>query len=136
MALEATLVFETELPLPFTVNNATNVLKGTVMKMADLMTAAPSDGDADIVAGILHGEKTASDGKTKAAVYRGGIFKMTAGGSITVGDALITNASSGAANEVITAGVNAENILGIALETATDTQTLLVMLGPRTINVA
>jgi hypothetical protein len=61
---------------------------------------------------------------------------MTAGGSITVGDALITNASSGAANEVITAGVNAENILGIALETATDTQTLLVMLGPRTINVA
>lgn len=136
MALEATLIIETGAPIMFTVADGAGIEKGTVLKMTDPMTAAASDGDVDVIAGIAAEEKIASDGKTKLAVYREGIFKMTAGGAITVGDAVMTNAASGAANEVITAAINSENLLGLAMETAADTETLLVELKPITLNLA
>lgn len=134
MANEATLMIETHLPIPFTVADGAGIEKGSILTMTDPMTAAAhTTGQEDIVAGIAAAEKIASDGKTSLAVYRGGIFKMLCSGSITVGDAVMT---SNVANTIETCGVNAEDILGIALETATDGQTLLVELGPRTINVA
>ena len=73
------------------------------------------------------------------AVYRGGIFRMTGSGNITAGNAVVIDgvATSGTAtNKVSAAGVNAENILGIAMETSTDGQTLLVELRPQTVNLA
>jgi len=136
MALEWDLVIETGKPLPFTVADGTGIEKGTLLKMTDPMTAAASAGDGDVIAGVAAEEKIASDGNVTLAVYREGIFRATAGGAITVGDALITNATTGAANEVVTAGVNAENIIGVALETAADTETLLVELRPFTMNLA
>ena len=136
MALEATLVYETQTAIPFTCADGAGIEKGTVLKLTDPMTVAASDGDVDIIAGIAAEEKIASDGKTTIAVYTRGYFKVTSGGTIAVGAALITNASSGAANEVITAPVNAENILGRSMETATDAQTLLIELAPYTANLA
>ena len=137
MALEATLMIETELPIPFTVADGTGIEKGAILKMTDPMTAATADGDTDIVAGIAAEEKIANDGKTSLAVYRRGIFKCAIGaGGCTVGDALITDANTGAANELATADVNSENIFGVALETAVDTDTALVELNPRTNNLA
>ncbi len=136
MALEANLMIETGRPIPMTVADGTGIEKGTVLKLTDPMTAAPSDGDNDVIAGIAAEEKIASDGRTTLGVYREGVFKMTAGGAITVGDAVNTNASTGAANEVVVAGVNDENVLGIALETAADTETLLVELRPTVMNLA
>lgn len=135
MANEHTLMIETELPIPFTVANGNGIEKGTVLKNADPMTASASTGTEDIVAGIAAEEKIASDGKTTLAVYRRGIFKGTASGSIGVGDAIIT-AAGATANLVKTAAVNSEDILGISLETATDGQTFLYELGPRTNNLA
>ena len=134
MANEATLMIETHRPIPFTVADGTGIEKGTILKMTDPMTASAQDGKEDIIAGIAAAEKIASDGVTKLAVYRGGIFKVICSGSITVGDALISSAAG--TNYVETAGVNAEDIFGIALETATDGETLLVELGPRTCNLA
>lgn len=136
MANEATLIHETELPIPFTVADGTGIEKGAILKMTDPMTAVLADGDGDIVAGIAKTEKIASDGKTKLAVYRHGIFKVLGEGAITIGDAVITGASTGSANAVMAAGVNAENILGTALETAADGETLLIELNPRGINLA
>ena len=135
MANEATLIFETEIPLPFTVANATGIEKGTLLKLTDPMTAIISSADDDACAGIAAEEKIASDGKTKLGVYRRGIFKVLGSGSITVGDAVALGGLGGD-NEVITAGVNAENILGTALETSTDGETLLIELNPRGINLA
>jgi hypothetical protein len=136
MALELTIDKETQIAESFTVADGASIEKGTLMKLSDPNTVAASDGDADIIAGVLKVEKVASSGITQAAVWTRGVFKATAGGSITVGDALITNASTGAANELVTAGVNAENIVGRALETASDTHTFLFELNPQTINVA
>ena len=131
MALESTLIFETELPIPFTCA-AGAIPKGTHLKLTDPMTAIISDGDADIIAGIAAEEKIASDGKLKVAVYRGGIFRAFAGaGGVTVGLAITTdNSTGGADNELVNAGSADESVWGIALETATDGQSFLFELRP------
>ena len=136
MANEAVLMVETQLPVQFTVADGTGIEKGSILKMTDPMTAALSDGDGDIIAGIAAEEKIANDGNTKLAVYRGGIFKALAGAAITVGDALDTHSATGGSNEVAPAPVNGEHVLGIALETASDTHTLLMELRPTVMNLA
>lgn len=137
MALEATLMWETELPIPFTCADGTGIEKGTILKLTDPMTVAAADGDTDICAGIAAEEKIASDGKTKIAVYRRGIFKVFVGAAgATVGAAVITDVATGAANELVNADVNSENIVGRWLETATDTQSALLELNPFTANLA
>jgi len=130
MALEWTLYRETMLPIPFTVADGTGIEKGTLLKLTDPNTVAASDGAADVIAGIAAEEKIANDGKTTLAVYTRGYFIATAGGAITVGNALIS--STGAANEVVAAAATSVNLIGRALETASDTDTLLVELNPMT----
>lgn len=134
MTNEATLVIETQLPIAFTCADGTGIEKGTLLTMSDPMTAAATSTKEAVIAGIAAAEKIASDGNTKLPVYRGGVFKMTASGSITCGDALIS--STGGTNLVETAGVNGEDIVGIALETATNGETFLMELKPFTMNLA
>ena len=66
-------------------------------------------------------------------MYREGVFRVLAGGAITVGDAITTHS---VVNEFVTAAVNGENLWGIALETAADTDTFLMELKPTNFNVA
>ena len=95
------------------------------------MTVAATGANANaIVIGIAAEEKIASDGKTKIAVYTDGIFKVLAGGNVTVGDNV---ESHSVAQEVVTATQTANataNIMGKALETALDTETFLMLLNP------
>lgn len=131
MALECTLVIETELPIPFTVADGTAIPKGSVLKLTDPMTAAIADGDTDVIAGIAAEEKIANDGKTTLAVYRGGVFRGFAGAAgATVGAGLITDVGTGAPNELVNADVNSEALVGIAFETAADTDSFLFELRP------
>lgn len=137
MALECTLVYETELPIAFTCADGTGIEKGSIVKLADPNTVSITAGDTDPVAGIVAVEKVASNGKTKVSVYRRGIFKGYAGAAgVTAGNAIITDTGTGAANELVNADVNSENIVGRALETATDGQTFLFELNPFTVNLA
>jgi len=137
MALEATLHHETELPIPMTVADGAGIEKGSILMLTDPNTAAVTTGDTDICAGIAAEEKVASDGKTKLAVYKRGIFRGFAGaGGVTAGNALITDTATGAANELAAADVNSENIVGRALETAADTESFLFELNPFTVNLA
>ena len=133
MANEWVLIHETELPIPFTVANATGIEKGAVLKMTDPLTAVASDGANDVFAGIASTEKIASDGVTKLGLYRGGIFKVVASGAITVGNAVTTK---GSANLVLVAAVNDENVIGIALETAAEAESFLMELRPTVMNLA
>ncbi len=131
MALEMTLILETELPIPFTVADGTGIEKGTLLTMSDPMTAAGCTTDNAVIAGIAAEEKIANDGRTKLAVYRGGIFKATVGlAGCAVGDALISDCATGDPNEIVLADDASENILGTALETATDLETFLFELKP------
>jgi hypothetical protein len=81
----AVLVYETELPIAFTVADGASIEKGDFLTLSSPMTVALSSADNNIVAGIAAEEKIASDGKTKIAVYRHGIFRVEAGGNCTVG---------------------------------------------------
>ena len=136
MTDELTLILEIAPPVPFTCANATGIEKGAILKMTDPRTASLADGDTDIVAGIAASEKIASDGNTTVPIYRQGWFKVKASGNTTAGDALITAASTGGTNQVATAAVNSENIIGIALETATVGETFLMELKNVVMNLA
>ena len=133
MANEATLMVETQLPIMMTCADGAGIEKGTICVMTDPLTAAAATTSGQIIAGIAAEEKIASDGKTKIAIYRGGIFKVTGSGNITVGNPLVHSPTP---NIVQTAAVNAETVLGIALETSTNTETLLIELRPTTMNLA
>ena len=136
MALECELVLETEKPISMVCALATTIEKGAVLKMTDGMVAVLADGDNDIVAGIAAEEHIANEGTT-IAVYRGGIFRGYAGSAgVTVGSAIITDAGTGASNELVNADVNSENIVGTSFETKTDGNQFLFELKPMGINLA
>lgn len=134
MTNETTLLIETDLPIPFVCADGTGIEKGAICKMADLMTASLSSAKEDICAGIASEEKIADDGNVTIGIYRGGIFRATASGNITVGDGLITSCLS--TNLLETAGTAVEDIVGVALETATDGETFRFELNPITVNQA
>jgi len=134
MVNEATLYFETEVPIPFTCSETTGIERGTLLKMATPMTVSAGVVLNDICGGIAAGEKIASDGKTKIEVYRHGIFKVTASGSVAIGDPLVKSELT--TNFVETAGTNDERVWGIALETVTNGQTFLMELNPTTMQLA
>jgi uncharacterized metal-binding protein len=137
MADECVLIYETGPAIPFTVANATGIEKGAVLKLSDPMTAATATGDTDACAGIAAVEKIASDGNTKLAVYREGIFRGVAGvAGVTAGMAIITDVATSSTNRLVVADVNSENIVGTALETATSGETFLFELKPFGIQLA
>jgi len=136
MAKEAVLVVETSIPINFNCSTSTSIEKGSICKMTDNMTAILADGDTDIVAGIAQSEVLSTNAGS-VAIYRSGIFRGYAGAAgVTVGSAIITDAGTGAANELVDADINSENIVGIALETATDGNTFLFELKPMAVNLA
>lgn len=132
MTSEAVLIYETAPPIPMTCSNTTGIERGALLTLSDPMTAALCTVSNAATAGICAEEKIASDGKTKVPVYREGIFKVTASGAITVGEAVVFTNS----NKVAWAGVNAEHVAGMALETAADTETFLMELKPHNQNLA
>jgi hypothetical protein len=137
MANEAVLVFETEKPVPFICADAGALEKGSFVKITDPFTVAITAADHDAVIGITAEEKVASDGKTKVPVYLRGIFKGVAGtAGVTVGLAIDMDSSTSAANKLADAAVNAENIVGRALETATAGETFTFQLNPYSSNLA
>jgi hypothetical protein len=131
MAFEAVLVYKLSLPVPFTCADGTGIEKGALLKIADPATVSVTAGDTDPIIGIAAEEKIANDGKTKIGVYLNGIFKGFAGAAgVTAGMAIISDTSTGAANELVVADINSEHIVGRALETATDTESFLFQLNP------
>jgi len=137
MALETVLVYETSVPIQFTCANGTGIEKGALLILTDPMTVATTTGDTDAIIGIAAEEKIANDGKVKIGVYMSGIFKGYAGAAGTVaGMGIISDTGTGAANELVVADVNSEHIVGMALETATDTESFLFQLNPLGLQLA
>ena len=127
MANEAKLIIETEIPIMMTCADGTGIEKGALLKLSDPFTAATSDGSNDYPAGIAAEEKIASDGKTKIAVYRRGVFKVITSGAITAGCPASIDAATNHI-QAADASVSGAKVLGTALETAADGETLLMEL--------
>lgn len=137
MANEAVLVYETDLPRAFICADGTGIEKGSFVKITDPNTVAITAADHDAVIGITAEEKIASDGNTKVPVYTKGIFKGVAGtGGVTVGACIDSDAGTSAVNKLADCAINAENIIGRALETAAAGETFLFELNPYAANLA
>lgn len=137
MANEAVLVYETSLPVPFICADGAGIEKGSFVKITDPNTVAITAADHDAVIGITAEEKIASDGKTKVPVYLSGIFKGVAGtAGVTVGAAIDMDSGTSAPNKLADCAVNAENVVGRALETAAATESFLFQLNPYASNLA
>lgn len=126
MANEAILMYETELPIPFTVASATGIAKGTLLKLTDPMTAIAHSGAEDQICGIAAEEKIASDGKTTIGVYRRGIFKMYTKAAVTIGQALSGAADANKVQAATKTSINCKAI-GIALEACNADNDLIVV---------
>ena len=129
MANEAELMVRTEMPVSMTCADGSTIEKGTVLALTDPMTVAASSADNDVFGGIAAEEKIANDGRTKIAVYFGGIFKMKDSGSgVTVGqDVVIKGANTVGAYTTLDAEKGYK--VGKALETSAASDTFLVFVG-------
>ncbi len=131
MADEATLFIETEHPIDFTVADGTAITKGAVLQLSDPFTAIIAAASNAMIAGIAAADKIASDGVTKLAVYRGGVFKLTGSGSITAGDPVGVVIGLNRVQSVVgSLTLSGSRILGTALETSTNGETLFVDVRP------
>lgn len=131
MANEATLIYELSPAIPMTCANSVGIEKGASLMLTDPMTASGAHTLGGMVAGIAASEKIASDGKTKLGVYRGGIFKVTLSGSCTAGDPLILSSTKNHYSTTASlATYSGASVAGIALETGTTGETILMELRP------
>ena len=125
----AVLVYETSLPISFTVADSASIEKGDFVKLTTPMTVALTSADNDIFGGIAAEEKITLDGKTKIGVYRRGYFKVEVG---TAGATCGKDGVISAKNE-LTDYTSNDNELGYAfgkfLETGTDGQFVMFELG-------
>lgn len=136
MANEATLMWEMDIPIPVTVADGTAITKGQVLQLNDPNTGIAPTGPYPMVCGIAAADKIASDGVTKVSVYLYGLFKMTGSGNITVGDPVnVVTSDNKVVSIVNNAGtplnLSGNRVLGVARETSTNGETLLVLLNPQ-----
>lgn len=125
MANEAQLRVRTDNPLDFTIADGAGIEKGAILELLDPLTASGAATANVALAGIAAREKVISDGRTRLAVFRRGVFDMLASGAIAVGKAV---SSAGHDNYILQAPITASGaaILGHALETAADGETIQV----------
>ena len=136
MADEHELVVETHIPINFTKATGDAFEQGQILKMTNNMTAALAAADVDICAGVVHTEVTAAEASASVSIYRGGIFRATAGvAGVTVGEAIRLDASTSPPNRLVDAEVNDEQIVGTCLQTAGSGNRFIYKLMPRAIDV-
>ncbi|MBI4092279.1 MAG: DUF2190 family protein [Candidatus Levybacteria bacterium] len=113
--------------IPFTCADGTGIEKGALLQISDPMTAALAAGIAPKVVGVCYREKVASDGRTQVDVLTQGYLPMTCSGNVTIGFPL-----QAYLNRVENAGLTASglSVIGIAMETGTDGEVILVKFAP------
>ena len=127
----AVLVYETELPVPFTVADAAAIEKGDFLQLADPATVSLVSADNQIIIGIAAEEKVASDGKTKIGVYLGGIFKVEVGTSGCTAGYEVSMEAKNEIKDYDTLDAEVGKKVGRVLETGTNGETVLMVLNTK-----
>ena len=137
MADEHELLIETHIPINFKKSKSEAVEQGAALRMTDGMVATIATGDGDIGAGVVHTEVTAAEGSPSVSIYRGGIFRATAGvAGVTFGEAIQLDATASPVNRLVDADVNSEQLVGTCLQTAASGARFLYELMPRSVDLA
>ena len=101
--------------------------KGSIMELADGRTIQVCTATNKALAGVLCVEKTASDGVVKAGVYTNIVGKFTvSGGGVTLGAQVVVSSAANYIKDLDTLDEESGDIIGYALETATDGETVHV----------
>ena len=137
MADEHELLVETHIPINFTKSTSEAVEQGAILKMTNPMTATIGAGDGDICVGVVHTEVTAAEGSPSVSIYRGRIFRATAGvAGVTFGECVQLDATTSAANRLVDCDAQSEQIVGICFETAAAGNRFVYELMPRAVDQA
>ncbi len=137
MADEHELLVETHIPINFSKSTSEAVEQGAALRMTDGMVATIATGDGDIGAGVVHTEVTAAEASGSVSIYRGGIFRATAGvAGVTFGEAIQLDASTSAPNRLVDADAGSEQIWGTCFQTAAAGNRFVYELMPRAVDLA
>jgi len=137
MADEHELLVETHIPINFTKSTSEAMEQGACERMTDGMVATVPTGDGDIPAGVVHTEVTAAEASASVSIYRGGIFRATAGvAGVTFGEAIQLDASTSPVNRLVDADVDSEQIWGTCMETAASGVRFVYELNPFSVDQA
>ena len=137
MADEHDLLVETHIPINFTKSTSEAMEQGACERMTDGMVATVPTGDGDIPAGVVQTEVTAAEASASVSLYRGGIFRATAGvAGVTFGEAIQLDASTSPANRLVDADVDSEQIWGTCFETAASGVRFVYELNPFSVDQA
>lgn len=108
-------------PRRYTIADGTSVSQGTILSLSDPRTAGVAIAATDMFAGVASMEKEANDGTTSISAWTDGIFEAKASGAIAIGE----NVKGVEDNMVMaTASTSGAAVLGYAMETATDAETI------------
>ena len=137
MADEHDLLVETHIPINFTKSTSEAVEQGAALRMTNGMVATIATGDGDIPAGVVQTEVTAAEASASVSIYRGGIFRATAGvAGVTFGECIQLDASTSAANRLVDCDINSEQIFGTCFETAAAGVRFVYELNPHAVDQA
>lgn len=119
MANEPSIVDNFDKVLNFTVADGTGIEQYTLCKLTDPRTASASDGSGDMIAGLAHSEKIASDGVTSLGMVQEAVIDAYISGSGLIGQQLM---SAGHDNyfKVASKGLSGAAICGHLLEAASN----------------
>lgn len=126
MVQEAVLRDRLADPIDFTVADGTSITKGALLQLTDPRTASALTASTQKIAGIAARDKVASDGRTRLAVYRHGIFDMYCSGAVTLGAAVSGTDTNAVKMSAPGGSLSGAAILGHALETGTDGEVIQI----------
>jgi len=115
-------------PVRYTIADATNVPKGSIMHLTDPRTCVLAAGAGGVIAGIAAHEKVSGDGTTSLTVYTNGIFDLTCGaaGTATLGSYVRSAGADNTITVCTTLDQETGKSIGKALETGSNNEVIAV----------
>lgn len=129
MVSEAELVLKVDEPMDFIVSNLVGIEKGTICELTTPRTAIAASSDGGVFAGIARREKIANDGRTRLALFRRGIFRLTAGSDAITAGEWVSISLLNLIRTAAAADIEDGKAIGIALEDISATETGEVFVG-------
>ena len=114
-------------PIEYTVSSTGTIPKGSLLELEDVRTVKVMSASDKPVAGIAAMEKSTDDETTTISVYTNCIAKMYAGTTgVTVGQQVVAEGAGNTVKNYDTLDSETGDVLGYALETATNGETVLI----------
>jgi len=114
-------------PRRYKCDSSTAIPKYTLLRLTDPRTASAQAAANEPMAGIAAEDKSATETSVVTiSVWTDGVFDLTASGAIAIGQPVCSAGDGNKVQAVASAAASGAAIIGYALETASDTETINV----------